>query len=149
MRLTNIRIATTDQWYDKQSEERMERTEWHRVVFFGRLAEIAAEHLRKGSQCYVEGRIQTRKWQTQDGQDRYSTEIIASEVQFLGGRPPYVGGTHQTEHHAAASAATPDAPHLDAGPPTHAQQNSQPQQGPDQPKSAAKTPPFDDDDIPF
>ena len=84
--VTNIRMATTDSWRDKQSGERQERTEWHRVVFFGRLAEIAAEYLRKGSQCYVEGQIRTNKWQGQDGQDRYSTEIIAAEMQLLGGR---------------------------------------------------------------
>ena len=84
--VTNIRLATTDSWRDRQSGEQQERTEWHRVVFFGRLAEIAAEYLRKGRQCYVEGRIQTRKWQGQDGQDRYTTEIVASEMQLLGGR---------------------------------------------------------------
>ena len=84
--VTNIRIATTDSWRDKQSGDRQERTEWHRVVFFARLAEIAAEYLRKGSQCYVEGQIRTNKWQGQDGQDRYTTEIIASEMQLLGGR---------------------------------------------------------------
>ena len=84
--VTNIRMATTDSWRDKQSGERQERTEWHRVVFFGRLAEIAGEYLRKGSQCYVEGQIRTNKWQGQDGQDRYTTEIIANEMQLLGGR---------------------------------------------------------------
>ena len=90
--VTNIRMATTDSWRDKQSGERQERTEWHRVVFFGRLAEIAAEYLRKGSQCYVEGQIRTNKWQGQDGQDRYSTEIIAAEMQLLGGRGSGGGG---------------------------------------------------------
>ena len=84
--VTNIRLATTDSWRDRQSGEQQERTEWHRVVFFSRLAEIAAEYLRKGSQCYIEGRIQTRKWQGQDGQDRYTTEIVASEMQMLGSR---------------------------------------------------------------
>ena len=84
--VTNIRLATTDTWRDRQSGERQERTEWHRVVFFSRLAEIAAEYLRKGSQCYIEGQIRTNKWQGQDGQDRYTTEIIASEMQMLGGR---------------------------------------------------------------
>jgi len=84
--VTNVRMATTDVWRDKQSGEQQERTEWHRVVFFGRLAEIAAEYLRKGSQCYVEGRIQTRKWQGQDGQDRWTTEIVANDMQMLGGR---------------------------------------------------------------
>ena len=90
--VTNIRMATTDTWRDKQSGEQQERTEWHRIVFFGRLAEIAAEYLRKGSQCYVEGRIQTRKWQGQDGQDRYTTEVVANEMQLLGGRGGGSGG---------------------------------------------------------
>ena len=84
--VTNIRLATTDSWKDRQSGEQQDRTEWHRVVFFGRLAEIAAEYLRKGRQVYVEGRLRTNKWQTQDGQDRWSTEIVASEMQMLGGR---------------------------------------------------------------
>ena len=90
--VTNIRLATTDSWRDRQSGEQQERTEWHRIVFFSRLAEIAAEYLRKGSQCYIEGRIQTRKWQGQDGQDRYTTEIVASEMQMLGGRGAGGGG---------------------------------------------------------
>ena len=84
--VTNVRLATTDSWRDKQSGEQQERTEWHRVVFWGRLAEIAAEYLRKGSQIYVEGRIQTRKWQGQDGQDRWTTEIVGNEMQMLGSR---------------------------------------------------------------
>ena len=91
--VTNIRLATTDSWRDRQSGEQQERTEWHRVVFFSRLAEIAAEYLRKGSQCYIEGRIQTRKWQGQDGQDRYTTEIVASDMQMLGSRGSGGGGT--------------------------------------------------------
>jgi single-strand DNA-binding protein len=82
--VTNLRIATADSWKDKQTGEKQERTEWHRVVLFNRLAEVAAEYLRKGSQVYLEGRIQTRKWQGQDGQDRYSTEIVANEMQMLG-----------------------------------------------------------------
>ena len=82
----NISIATTDSWSDKTSGEKQERTEWHRVVFFRRLAEIAGEYLRKGSQVYIEGRLQTRKWQDQSGADKYTTEIIANEMQMLGGR---------------------------------------------------------------
>ncbi len=82
----NISIATTDSWNDKSSGEKQERTEWHRVVFFRRLAEIAGEYLRKGSQVYIEGRLQTRKWQDQSGADRYTTEIVANEMQMLGGR---------------------------------------------------------------
>lgn len=84
--ITNISIATNDSWTDKQTGERQERTEWHRVVFFSRLAEIAAQYLRKGSQVYVEGRLQTRKWQDKSGQDRWTTEIVGSEMQMLGGR---------------------------------------------------------------
>ena len=93
--VTNIRLATTDSWRDKQSGEQQERTEWHRVVLFGRLGEIAAEYLRKGRQCYIEGRIQTRKWQGQDGQDRYTTEIVAIDLQLLGGRGGDSGGDYQ------------------------------------------------------
>ena len=82
----NISIATTDSWNDKTSGEKVEKTEWHRVVFFRKLAEIVGEYLRKGSQIYVEGRLQTRKWQDKDGNDRYSTEIVANDMQMLGGR---------------------------------------------------------------
>jgi len=84
--ITNIRIATSESWRDKQTGENQERTEWHRIVFFSRLAEIAGEYLRKGSQVYIEGALRTRKWQGQDGQDRYTTEIVANEMQMLGGR---------------------------------------------------------------
>jgi single-strand DNA-binding protein len=84
--ITNISIATSESWKDKQTGENQERTEWHRVVFFSRLAEIAGEYLRKGSQVYVEGSLRTRKWQGQDGQDKYTTEIVASEMQMLGSR---------------------------------------------------------------
>ena len=84
--VTNITLATSDSWKDKQSGQMQERTEWHRVVFFNRLAEIAGEYLRKGSKVYVEGSLRTRKWQGQDGQDRYTTEIVASEMQMLDGR---------------------------------------------------------------
>lgn len=90
--ITNISIATSEQWKDKTSGEKQERTEWHRIVFFSRLAEIAGQYLRKGSQVYIEGKLQTRKWQ-QDGQDRYMTEIIASEMQMLGGRNDNGGGS--------------------------------------------------------
>ena len=84
--VTNIRIATSESWKDRQTGEMQERTEWHRIVFFGKLAEIAGEYLRKGSKVYVEGRLQTRKWQGQDGQDRYTTEVVANEMQMLDGR---------------------------------------------------------------
>ena len=81
----NITVATSESWKDKNSGEMQERTEWHRVVFFRRLAEIAGEYLKKGSQVYLEGRLQTRKWQDQQGQDRYTTEIVADNMQMLGG----------------------------------------------------------------
>ena len=90
--ITNIRIATTDRWKDKASGEMKEATEWHRIAFFGRLAEVAGQYLKKGSQVYVEGRIRTRKWQDKEGQDRYSTEIVANEMQMLGGRGGGAGG---------------------------------------------------------
>lgn len=85
--ITNVSVATSEQWKDKQTGEKKETTEWHRVVFFNRLAEIAGEYLRKGQQVYIEGSLRTRKWQGQDGQDRYTTEIVASDMQMLGGRP--------------------------------------------------------------
>ncbi len=88
----NISVATTDSWNDKSTGEKQERTEWHRVVFFRRLAEIVGEYLRKGSQVYIEGRLQTRKWQDQSGADRYTTEIVANEMQMLGGRGGGAGG---------------------------------------------------------
>ena len=84
--VTNIRLATSESWKDKTTGDQQERTEWHNVAFFGRLAEVAAEYLHKGSQVYIEGKIRTRKWQDRDGNDRWSTEIIANEMQMLGGR---------------------------------------------------------------
>jgi single-strand DNA-binding protein len=90
--VANIRIATSESWKDKQSGEQQERTEWHRVALFGRLGEIAAEYLRKGSQVYIEGSIRTRKWQDKEGKERYSTEIVANEMQMLGGRGGDGGG---------------------------------------------------------
>jgi single-strand DNA-binding protein len=90
--VANIRLATTDRYKDKASGEMKEMTEWHRVSFFGRLAEIVNEYLKKGSSVYIEGRIRTRKWQAQDGTDRYSTEIVADQMQMLGGRSGSGGG---------------------------------------------------------
>ena len=84
--VTNITLATNESWKDKQTGEQKDRTEWHKVAMFNRLAEIAAEYLRKGSQVYVEGKLRTRKWQDRDGNDRYTTEVIADEMQMLGGR---------------------------------------------------------------
>ncbi|MGD2138097.1 MAG: single-stranded DNA-binding protein [Gammaproteobacteria bacterium] len=84
--VANLTLATTESWKDKQTGEQQEKTEWHRIVMFRRLAEIAGEYLKKGSQIYVEGKLQTRKWQDNAGNDRYTTEIVASEMQMLGGR---------------------------------------------------------------
>jgi len=84
--ICNVSLATTEVWRDKESGDKRERTEWHRLVLFGRTAELAQEYLRKGSQIYVEGRIQNRKWQTQSGEDRTTTEIVVADMQFLGSR---------------------------------------------------------------
>jgi single-strand DNA-binding protein len=94
--VTNISIATTETWKDKQGEKQ-EKTEWHRVAFFGKLAEIAGEYLKKGSQVYVEGRLQTRKWQDKEGQDKYTTEIVADRMQMLGSRQGQGGGSGDRE----------------------------------------------------
>ena len=90
--VANLRVATSESWRDKQTGEQQERTEWHRVALFGRLAEIAGEYLKKGSQVYIEGSLRTRKWQDKQGNDRYSTEIIGDELQMLGGRGGGGGG---------------------------------------------------------
>jgi single-strand DNA-binding protein len=94
--ITNISVATTENWKDK-SGEKQEKTEWHRVAFFGRLAEIAGEYLKKGSQVYIEGRLQTRKWQDKDGADKYTTEVVASVMQMLGSRQGMGGGSSAGE----------------------------------------------------
>lgn len=105
--ITNITLATTDSWKDKNGEKQ-EKTEWHRVAFFGRLAEIAGEYLKKGSQVYVEGRLQTRKWQDKEGQDRYTTEIIADRMQMLGSRSG--GGNYEVQDKAPAGASRDSGP---------------------------------------
>ncbi|HEV8019209.1 MAG TPA: single-stranded DNA-binding protein [Steroidobacteraceae bacterium] len=84
--VANLRVATSESWRDKQTGEQQERTEWHRVALFGRLAEVAGEYLRKGSQVYIEGSLRTRKWQDKQGNERYSTEIVGNDLQMLGGR---------------------------------------------------------------
>jgi single-strand DNA-binding protein len=101
--ITNISVATTDVWKDKAGEKQ-EKTEWHRVAFFGKLAEIAGEYLKKGSQVYVEGRLQTRKWQDKDGNDKYTTEIVADRMQMLGSRAGLGGGA---DREASDRDATP------------------------------------------
>lgn len=90
--MANVSIAVTESWKDKQTGEKVEKTEWIRVVFFGKLAEIVGEYVKKGSQVYIEGRLQTRKWQDSDGNDKYTTEIVANEMQMLGGRPQTAQG---------------------------------------------------------
>lgn len=146
--VTNINVATSEVWKDKQTGQPQERTEWHRVVFFNRLAEIAGEYLKKGSKVYVEGALRTRKWQDQQGQDRYSTEIVANEMQMLDSRGSAGGG---------------DAGY--GGAPAYGDQSAAPQRAPaaqnrapnpanaQQPAPSHQPPPADfdgfDDDIPF
>ena len=93
--VANFTVATSEQWKDKQTGEQKEKTEWHRIVIYQRLAEIAGEYLKKGSKVYLEGRLQTRKWQNQQGQDQYTTEIIVSDMQMLDSRPQQQGGFQQ------------------------------------------------------
>ncbi len=101
----NITIATSEQWKDKQTGEQKDRTEWHNVVFFGRLAEIVGEYLKKGSQIYVEGSLRTRKWQDKSGNDRYTTEIVANEMQMLGGGGRGGGGSSNFNQDSGSSSA--------------------------------------------
>jgi len=105
--VTNVTIATSESWKDKQSGEKQERTEWHNVVFFNRLAEIAGEYLKKGSKVFVEGSLRTRKWQDKSGQDRYTTEIVAGEMQMLDSRGGAGGGSFNQD--APASTNKPAA----------------------------------------
>ena len=126
----NVSVATTRSWSDKASGDKVEKTEWHRVVFFRRLAEIVGEYLHKGSQVYVEGRLQTRKWQDKNGTDHYSTEIVANDMQMLGGRSDFSSAGGET---AAAPAAPGNA-----------------SRAPEKPASSPDSSSNDfDDDIPF
>jgi single-strand DNA-binding protein len=125
--VTNLTVATNESWKDKATGEQKDRTEWHKVAMFNRLAEVAAEYLRKGSQVYIEGKLRTRKWQDKSGQDRWTTEIVADEMQMLGGRGGSGGGG------GGGGSAPMNAP-SDSGP-----ASAPPQPGPDD---------FDDD-IPF
>jgi len=129
--VANLRLATTDSWRDRQSGEQQERTEWHRVVMFGKLGEIAGEYLHKGSKVYIEGRLQTRKWQGQDGQDRYTTEIVANDMQMLDSRGSGTAAYDSQPPAASRAPAEPDRPAA--------------------PKPATVSAPPDDfeDDIPF
>lgn len=142
--VANVSIATADSWMDKASGQRQERTEWHRVVFFNKLAEIVGEYLRKGSQVYVEGRLQTRKWE-KDGVERFSTEIVASDMQMLGGRPGGGAGGSADYQQGGAPAPNkrpPQQPQQSSGG-GYPQQNAAPAPMPPGPEADF------DDDIPF
>lgn len=140
--VTNITVATSESWKDKNTGQAQERTEWHRVVFFNKLAEIAGEYLRKGSKVYVEGSLRTRKWQDQSGQDRYTTEIVANEMQMLDSRGGAAGAsdTNYDQSEPRQSAPRQSAP-----------RQSAPRQSAPSQQEAPPPANFDDfdDDIPF
>lgn len=151
--VTNISVATSETWKDKNTGQPQERTEWHRVVFFNRLGEIAGEYLKKGSKVYVEGSLRTRKWQAQDGTDRYTTEIVASEMQMLDGRGEGAGmsGGAGAGMGAAAMGNFEQAqPYSPYGAPAQGGANRAAQQ-PSTPQPPQQPAGFDsfDDDIPF
>ncbi|WP_043529152.1 single-stranded DNA-binding protein [Litchfieldella xinjiangensis] len=125
--VANLRIATTDTWTDRQSGQRQERTEWHSVVLFNKLAEIAQQYVKKGSRIYIEGRLQTRKWQGQDGQDRYSTEIVGNDMQMLDSRSG--GGADYSQAPQQQYAGAQGAPQGNAGQPGGYGQQGYGQQG--------------------
>lgn len=131
--VANLNLATTDTWMDRQSGQRQERTEWHRVVMFNKTAEIAQQYLKKGSKVYIEGRLQTRKWQDQNGQDRYSTEIVANDMQMLDGRSgDFQGGGAPQNNYDQNAAAQNSASQNNPGHNNPAQNNQgggYPQQG--------------------
>ena len=136
MTVCNLRLATSESWKDKQTGEMKEQTEWHSVAMFGRLAEIAGEYLRKGSQVYIEGRLRTRKWQDKEGRDRYTTEIIANEMQMLGSRGGGMGGEGRGEPRGESRASGGGGRGGEGG------------YG-DAPRGGGASDQFDDDDIPF
>lgn len=138
--VANISLATSENWKDKQTGEKQERTEWHRIVFFNKLAEIVAQYLRKGSLIYVEGALQTRKWQDQNGQDRYTTEIIARDMEML---------SSKSENSGTASYSAPTAPSSYA-PAASSNMSSQQQSAP-RPSAPppSSSPDNFDDDVPF
>lgn len=137
--MTTLRLATSEQWKDKQTGERRETTEWHTVTMFDKLAEIAAQYLRKGSQVYVEGSLRTRKWQDKDGHDRYTTEIRATDMQMLGGRPSG-GGSSDTGFDEPKPGVPPSA--------THSQPDSRPP-SPSPKGTSWGGGGYEEDDIPF
>jgi single-strand DNA-binding protein len=151
--VTNISVATSESWKDKQTGQPQERVEWHRIVFFNRLAEIAGEYLKKGSQVYVEGALRTRKWQDQSGNDRYTTEIVGSEMQMLGGRQGGGGGMggdagyDQSYAPQAPSQAAPQQQY--AAPQQQAAPAARPQAAPAPAPQPAPGMDSFDDDIPF
>ena len=144
--ITNITLATTDTWKDKATGEKKEATEWHRVSFFGRLAEIAGQYLKKGRPVYIEGRIRTRKWQDKEGQDRYTTEIIADQMQMLGSREGMGGGQGAGDE----DGATPSGYGERSSAPARAAPAARPST-PQRPAASKPATGFDnmDDDIPF
>ncbi|MCP4637072.1 MAG: single-stranded DNA-binding protein [Methyloversatilis sp.] len=153
--ICNITVATTDSWKDKQTGERKEQTEWHRVSFYGRLAEIAGQYLRKGSPVYVEGSLRTRKWQDKEGQDRYTTEIRAEQMQMLGSRQGAggEGGGGGYGGGGGGGGGYGGGDDFDQAPP---QRQSAPRQAPSRPSAPPSPPPSSgggfggmDDDIPF
>lgn len=136
--VTNITLATSDSWRDRQTGEQKEQTEWHRVVFFGKLAEVAGEYLRKGSQVYIEGQLKTRKWQDQSGQERYTTEVVVNvggTMQMLGGRHEGAGSTENTRQQNQGNQFSGNRP--------------QPAARNSAPVSASEPPANFDDEIPF
>lgn len=142
MTVTNIRIATSESWKDKASGAQQERTEWHSIALFGRLGEIAAEYLRKGSQVFVEGKLRTRKWQDKTGNDRYTTEIIADNMQMLGARGGAAGGAGAGSPGAGSMGAGGAERGASAGAPPHQEYDQAPA-----PTGGGKE--DFDDDIPF
>jgi len=150
--VTNLSIATSESWKDKNTGDQQERTEWHKVVFFNRLAEIAGEYVKKGSKLYVEGSLRTRKWQGQDGQDRFTTEIVASEMQMLDSRGgAQGGGDYQQSSNQQSSNQQPSNQQYgqQSAPQQQSAQQNAPQQGQNAPQQAPQGMDSFDDDIPF
>jgi single-strand DNA-binding protein len=146
--VTNLSVATDESYKDRQTGQVVPRTEWHRVVLFNRLAEIAKEYLHKGSKVYIEGRLQTRKWQGQDGQDRYTTEIIGSELQMLDSRQG-AGGMNQNDQYSQEPAPMPSQGGYGQGQPSGGYSQQRPAPAP-QPAPMQQPAAVDfDDDIPF
>jgi len=146
--IANISVATSDSWKDKNTGERQERTEWHRIVMFNRLGEIAGEYLKKGSKVYIEGKLQTRKWQDQQGQDRYSTEIVADQMQMLDSRGGGMGGGQGGGYQQQGGGQQFGGQQQGGGQQQQGGQQfggGQPQQTPSKPAPASDF----DDDIPF